>query len=451
MARTVIADHVAEIIDQHQRQAAAADEEEGDEEGDEEGKKVNGDEGSALDVAAAEGTALDGGEYASDAGHTNHHLTTSDPEEHQSDVEDDDDGDDDDNDDDADVVAPSLDDRLQAEALAALAAVESSCLSGVDSWAEDARRRARELEHSLAVDAASHDREEQGTAGAEVETLELAFYAARKNPEDAPVVGSRVFLLPSPGGGDDDDSDAVAGAAVVGRTTSTLAGSTSPAAPEGGVESSATSRNEAEESVPDFVVEEQEESRFFWSSFEPPLASLRLRLGAASEQPTGTTSGLLPDQREGRGHDPEDAKDGGDEEEETDGEGEAARRESAVRVIARLETGLRDELAETFSATGRGEEVRAMVREGNEELRLAVVVIAERRRAKRREEKRKRTLALLLAKEEKEERRRKGIERAEAERAKGALLLEDEERAKAMAQESLGADVLSVPAAGGGG
>lgn len=134
-------------------------------------------------------------------------------------------------------------------------------------------------------------------------------------------------------------------------------------------------------------------------------------------------------------------------------------------MIASLESGLRDELAETFGgATGGGEEALAMVREGNEELRLALAVIAEQRRAKRREEKKKRTLALLLAKEKEkeaeEERRRRGVERAEAERAKEALVLEHEEgqrgeeegqKAKAIAQQEspVAGIILGVPARGG--
>ena len=436
-ARAIITEHVAGIVRHFQLQAEREEREEQEEQ------------------ALSRG----GSSAADDArNHSLRHGEAKQPTTKHFDA--DDDGGDSEDDDDLGVNPTPLDEEggggLRAEALAALSTARASCLSGVGGWAEDLRRRAGALEDSWAAGAAADDRQERRAAEEDLDALGLALRAARREAEAAFVEPCDESRLPPPDGVD-GAVGAGGGGAVVGVVVDgeeTAAGPGHPAALEGTAETKAAAPAAAPaapaaapavpaapaaptpaaaaaavpamkgEEVPEatttagrLVAEEREECCSLWSSLERPLA--RLLQPEPTPAPEETAG---PPSRGRTGH--------GREEDEEVG--------SATRVIGGLEAELRGEVDEAFGTAsgigeteGQEEEVRCMMRDGGEELRLALVPIVEgkrERREKRRQERKRRDLERLLAAEEEERRRREEAEALEAQRAaeEESLLLENE-------------------------
>ncbi len=355
--------------------------------------------------------------------------------------------------DDLEEDPPPLDESggLRAEALAALAAAQASCLSGIDAWAEDLRCRAGALKDSWTAEAAADDRRERGAAEAELEALGLALRAARQEADAAFAAPCSASLSPLSGTGGGavgvgaGDAAGVEGAETaagprnlaVAAASEEVAAATKAAAAAGAVKGGESGAPMAA----GFIAEEREECSSLWSGLErQPLARLLLLLQPEQLSPPPLEMAGLSRTRE---------RDGQREEEEEEEEEEES--SSATRFIGGLESELRGEVAEAFgAATGTGErdeeeeeeEVRSMLRAGGEQLSLALVPIFEGRRERRetrRRERKQRDLELLLAEEEEQRRRKEREEEAlEAQRAEEALLRDMEREKETEKQEENG-------------
>lgn len=237
------------------------------------------------------------------------------------------------------VEPPSLE-GLRVEAMDVLAAAEASCIYDMDAWVEEARRRELEMISAWMAEAASGDIEEREMTETELETLESAFRAARKDADEAVSSACCEAYSLRPSG--------VSGAGAAPN------GTEKPANPEPSATISST-----ETAAPGFLAEEEEECSALWSSLERPLSSLKLALKTI---PAGS-GGLRRDEKEGE-------------------EGKETKL-AASRIITGLECELRAVVTDSFSSTGQMEEVGSMIRASSDELRVAFTLISEETQAKR--------------------------------------------------------------------
>ncbi|CAM9478023.1 unnamed protein product, partial [Scytosiphon promiscuus] len=152
----------------------------------------------------------------------------------------------------------TVDVPAQREVLAAIAAAEASCLPRVFPWARDARHRARETAASWNEEVASGCRNERTTTNTELETLALAFRAAKKEADEDVFGSHERDSRPRPPG-------------VVGGHADVCPGEMSGSinwVPLSGVRAAAAEKQA--ESVPhcEYRAEEQKESSALWLSFE---------------------------------------------------------------------------------------------------------------------------------------------------------------------------------------